>query len=58
VTFTFTFRIELLLLVLLLCDVFLLQVIGIVTRKDLARYRVWRHRGQMGVEELVISEKL
>jgi ethanolamine utilization protein EutP (predicted NTPase) len=47
-----------LLLVLLLCDVFLSQVIGIVTRKDLARYRVWRHRGTMGVEELVISEKL
>lgn len=34
------------------------EVIGIVTRKDLARYRVWRHRGRMGVEELVISEKL
>lgn len=34
------------------------EVTGIVTRKDLARYRVWRHRGRMGVEELVISEKL
>ncbi|KAJ9582590.1 hypothetical protein L9F63_023078, partial [Diploptera punctata] len=34
------------------------EVIGIVTRKDLARYRIWRHRGQMGMEELVISEKV
>jgi chloride channel 7 len=41
-----------------MCNVFLSQVIGIVTRKDLARYRVWRHGGRMGVEELVISEKL
>ncbi|XP_064629427.1 H(+)/Cl(-) exchange transporter 7-like isoform X2 [Lineus longissimus] len=31
------------------------QVIGIVTRKDLARYRVWKHRGRMGLEELQIS---
>ncbi|XP_066926513.1 H(+)/Cl(-) exchange transporter 7-like [Clytia hemisphaerica] len=30
------------------------QVIGIVTRKDLARYRTWQHRGQMGTEELTI----
>lgn len=34
------------------------EVVGIVTRKDLARYRVWKHRGRMGVEELKISEKI
>lgn len=34
------------------------EVIGMVTRKDLARYRVWRHRGHMGVEELLISQEL
>jgi chloride channel 7 len=27
-----------------------------VTRKDLARYRVWKHRGHMGLEELKISD--
>ncbi|XP_057310873.1 H(+)/Cl(-) exchange transporter 7-like [Hydractinia symbiolongicarpus] len=32
------------------------QVIGIVTRKDLARYRTWTHRGQMGLEELQIMQ--
>ncbi|CAG9817829.1 unnamed protein product [Phaedon cochleariae] len=32
------------------------EVIGMVTRKDLARYRVWRHRGRMGVEELLVSK--
>ncbi|XP_074647081.1 H(+)/Cl(-) exchange transporter 7-like [Tubulanus polymorphus] len=31
------------------------NVIGIVTRKDLARYRIWTHRGRMGLEELQIS---
>ncbi|XP_022245786.1 H(+)/Cl(-) exchange transporter 7-like [Limulus polyphemus] len=30
------------------------EVIGIVTRKDLARYRTWQHRGKMGLEELNI----
>ncbi|XP_063917267.1 H(+)/Cl(-) exchange transporter 7 [Zophobas morio] len=34
------------------------EVIGMVTRKDLARYRVWRHQGRMGVEELVISKEV
>ncbi|KAJ8923258.1 hypothetical protein NQ315_001814 [Exocentrus adspersus] len=34
------------------------EVIGMVTRKDLARYRVWRHQGRMGVEELLISKEL
>lgn len=34
------------------------EVTGIVTRKDLARFRVWRHRGRMGLEELVISERM
>ncbi|CAH0563902.1 unnamed protein product [Brassicogethes aeneus] len=34
------------------------MVIGMVTRKDLARYRTWRHRGRIGVEELVVSKDL
>ncbi|KAF5288307.1 hypothetical protein FQR65_LT12040 [Abscondita terminalis] len=34
------------------------EVIGMVTRKDLARYRVWRHRGRVGLEELLISKEL
>lgn len=34
------------------------EVIGMVTRKDLARYRVWKHRGRLGVEELVISKEI
>ncbi|KAK4874937.1 hypothetical protein RN001_014297 [Aquatica leii] len=34
------------------------EVIGMVTRKDLARYRVWRHQGRVGVEELLISKEL
>ena len=34
------------------------EVIGMVTRKDLARYRGWRHQGRMGVEELVISKEV
>jgi len=33
-------------------------VTGVVTRKDLTRYRVWRHRGAIGVEELKVSAKL
>ncbi|XP_063223431.1 H(+)/Cl(-) exchange transporter 7 [Bacillus rossius redtenbacheri] len=33
------------------------EVVGIVTRKDLARFRVWRHQGRMGMEELIISEE-
>ncbi|XP_074040884.1 chloride channel protein 7 isoform X2 [Leptinotarsa decemlineata] len=34
------------------------EVIGMVTRKDLARYRVWKHRCHMGVEELLISKEI
>ncbi|VVC43666.1 Hypothetical protein CINCED_3A022182 [Cinara cedri] len=34
------------------------EVVGMVTRKDLTRYRVWRHRGTLGVVELRISAKL
>ncbi|KAL1498027.1 hypothetical protein ABEB36_008889 [Hypothenemus hampei] len=34
------------------------EVIGMVTRKDLARYRMWKHQGQMGVEELLISKDM
>lgn len=32
------------------------EVIGMVTRKDLARYRMWKHLGRMGVEELLVSK--
>ncbi|XP_045476555.1 H(+)/Cl(-) exchange transporter 7 [Harmonia axyridis] len=34
------------------------EVIGMVTRKDLARYRVWHHQGRIGVEELLISKEI
>ncbi|VEN38135.1 unnamed protein product [Callosobruchus maculatus] len=34
------------------------EVVGMVTRKDLARYRVWRYRGRIGVEELLISKDI
>ncbi|XP_024216025.1 H(+)/Cl(-) exchange transporter 7 [Halyomorpha halys] len=34
------------------------EVIGMVTRKDLARYRVWKHHGNMGLEELKMSDKI
>ncbi|EDO35010.1 predicted protein [Nematostella vectensis] len=30
------------------------EVTGIVTRKDLARYRMWSHRGRTGLEEVHI----
>lgn len=33
-----------------------LQVVGIVTRKDLARYRMWSHRGTTGLEEVHILD--
>ena len=36
-----------------ICD---FQVVGMVTRKDLARYRMWTHRGQTGLEEVHISD--
>ncbi|XP_066597551.1 H(+)/Cl(-) exchange transporter 7 [Prorops nasuta] len=31
------------------------EVVGMITRKDVARYRIWRHRGQMGLDELLIT---
>ncbi|CAG0882457.1 unnamed protein product [Darwinula stevensoni] len=34
------------------------QVVGVVTRKDLARFRAGHHRGQSGTEELLISERV
>ncbi|XP_026317798.1 H(+)/Cl(-) exchange transporter 7 [Hyposmocoma kahamanoa] len=34
------------------------EVVGMVTRKDIARYRVWRHRGHMGMEELLLSSEI
>ncbi|XP_030745389.1 H(+)/Cl(-) exchange transporter 7 [Sitophilus oryzae] len=34
------------------------EVIGMITRKDLARYRVWKHQGRLGVEELLISKEI
>ncbi|XP_018323894.1 H(+)/Cl(-) exchange transporter 7 isoform X1 [Agrilus planipennis] len=34
------------------------EVIGMVTRKDLARYRVWVHRGRMGLDELLMSKEI
>ncbi|XP_077294342.1 chloride channel protein 7 [Arctopsyche grandis] len=34
------------------------EVVGMVTRKDLARYRVWRHAGRMGLEELLLSNEI
>lgn len=34
------------------------EVVGMVTRKDIARYRVWRHRGHMGMEELILSSEI
>ncbi|KAJ7340243.1 H(+)/Cl(-) exchange transporter 7 [Desmophyllum pertusum] len=32
------------------------EVVGMVTRKDIARYRMWSHRGQIGLEEVHILE--
>ncbi|XP_076030012.1 chloride channel protein 7 isoform X4 [Oratosquilla oratoria] len=34
------------------------EVVGMVTRKDLVKYRVWKHRGQMGLEELAIYNRV
>lgn len=34
------------------------EVVGIITRKDVARYRIWKHRGRMGLEELLITNKI
>uniref|UniRef100_A0A1B6JQE8 Chloride channel protein n=1 Tax=Homalodisca liturata TaxID=320908 RepID=A0A1B6JQE8_9HEMI len=33
------------------------EVVGMVTRKDLAKYRTWKHLGQFGVKELKIIKK-
>ena len=33
------------------------QVVGIVTRKDLARYRSFSHMGKLGIHELQISQE-
>lgn len=32
------------------------EVVGMVTRKDIARFRMWSHRGQIGLEEVHILE--
>ncbi|KZC11809.1 H(+)/Cl(-) exchange transporter 7 [Dufourea novaeangliae] len=34
------------------------EVIGIITRKDVARFRIWEHRGRMGLDELVLTNKI
>ncbi|KMQ87630.1 h+ cl- exchange transporter 7-like protein [Lasius niger] len=34
------------------------EVIGIITRKDVARFRIWKHRGRMGLDELLITNKI
>lgn len=34
------------------------EVIGMVTRKDIARFRIWKHQGRMGLDELLISDKI
>ncbi|XP_053987126.1 H(+)/Cl(-) exchange transporter 7 [Hylaeus anthracinus] len=34
------------------------EVIGMITRKDVARFRIWKHRGRMGLDELLISNKI
>ncbi|XP_076240097.1 chloride channel protein 7 [Calliopsis andreniformis] len=34
------------------------EVIGIITRKDVARFRIWKHKGRMGLDELLITNKI
>ncbi|XP_011503204.1 PREDICTED: H(+)/Cl(-) exchange transporter 7 [Ceratosolen solmsi marchali] len=34
------------------------EVIGMITRKDVARYRIWKHQGRMGLDELSITNKI
>lgn len=29
-----------------------------ITRKDVARYRIWKHMGKMGLDELPITDKI
>lgn len=33
------------------------EVVGMITRKDVARYRIWKHQGRMGLDELSITNK-
>ncbi|XP_043478610.1 H(+)/Cl(-) exchange transporter 7 [Leptopilina heterotoma] len=33
------------------------EVVGMITRKDVARYRIWKHLGKMGLDELLITDK-
>ncbi|XP_014217594.1 H(+)/Cl(-) exchange transporter 7 [Copidosoma floridanum] len=34
------------------------EVIGMITRVDVARYRIWKHFGRMGLSELSITNKI
>ncbi|XP_035733197.1 H(+)/Cl(-) exchange transporter 7-like [Vespa mandarinia] len=34
------------------------EVVGMITRKDVARYRIWKHRGRMGLDELLITDTI
>ncbi|XP_024938725.1 H(+)/Cl(-) exchange transporter 7 [Cephus cinctus] len=34
------------------------EVVGMITRKDIAKYRIWKHQGRMGLDELLITDKL
>ncbi|XP_012271787.1 H(+)/Cl(-) exchange transporter 7 [Orussus abietinus] len=34
------------------------EVVGMITRKDVARYRIWRHLGSMGLDELFVTDKI
>ncbi|KAI4493606.1 hypothetical protein M0804_001782 [Polistes exclamans] len=33
------------------------EVIGMITRKDIAKYRIWKHTGKMGLDELLIYDQ-
>lgn len=33
------------------------EVVGMVTRKDLARYRMWYHHGRIGMDQLIIVDE-
>ncbi|EFN81286.1 H(+)/Cl(-) exchange transporter 7 [Harpegnathos saltator] len=34
------------------------EVVGIITRKDVTRFRIWKHQGRMGLDELIITNKI
>ena len=34
------------------------DVVGLVTRKDIAKYRMWSHGGKIGVHELSVSQRV